>query len=998
MSTFHETPPLNSCFSDREAILRYPEALRNLPCCVWRLEADEKGRMTKIPYNPENGLHASVSQPTTFSDLKTALEAMRQGGYNGVGLRVTDKVGCIDIDDSVSDDGKLSDNAEAVLRMLPEAFVELSPSGHGLHLYFRIPEGFRFDREDYYINNRTNGMEIYLAGETRRFITVTGKKYREGSLRVAGDELKTFCETFMRKPAPRNRQVAPPEGGSILSDEEVLRRCCSGKGGKTFERYYNGNWQKPSSENWSQSEADLSVCRRLAFFTRGDQEQMDRLFRKSGLWRKKWDEPRGASTYGQMTVTKAIQGCDAFYEPEKGASAESETADSPPADPEAELTGLLSRDLSVDEMMSQPFLSLAAWAMEKNPQLYIHVREKISSKKIGIRYFEKQLKKLENSKRDSSEQIPKKPDLTGIDVGELVIPPRWIVDDSGIRYRNFAAGRLEEVPISVNPVFITAKMITMGEYSEKLKLTYRRNGKYISCTGPRSELLNKNTIVKYANLGLPVNSGNAGPMANYLADLENANELAIPIQRCVKRAGWFDAEFYPYGMRDAVQCQEDSSGSAGLMEALHTKGQEEVWMDLARQARTYPFARCILAASFASPLLKILSCRIIYMHVWYDTLSGKTAVVKLALAAWGDPEKMMGSYNATLYGLEQRCAMLHHLPVGLDELQSLIARGMSADRIVYHLGNGQGKTQGKPDCGIRSTGSWRNCILSTGEQPISTDSSMDGVNTRLMEINACPLMNPDGSVNLELGQRMHREAAMNYGFAGEKLIRFLQNEIIDDSLLEGKIPPKLEEDLRTVQEKLAREAPERVRDHPQMAATAVLCLADTYASRGVFGESAEQALEEAVSMGVKILEVIDRDRPTDTVTAAWEYLIGWFSANRNQFIEMAADGTFINNGRDPLFGLYDRENVYVIAQVMNKALEDRDYSVRKIIKGFQRKKYIDCAYEPDGKIRYQILKRIYGIPTRVYALRRACMDKEGQREFITTEEPVPEQLRIELPQ
>ena len=244
MSAFHDTNDLTGRFSDEKALRRYPEPLRNLPYCVWKLEKDAKERITKVPYNPRNGFHASVTQPATFADLETALGAMNRDGYNGVGLRVSGQVGCVDIDDSVSDEGRLSALAESALRMLPEAFAELSPSGHGLHLYFLVPEDFRFDRDDYYINNRKNGTEIYLPDQTRRFMTVTGRMIREGSLRITGDQLKAFCEAYMRKAVTAKASaVTPPAGGSILSDEEVLRRCRESRGGKTFERYYSGDWR-----------------------------------------------------------------------------------------------------------------------------------------------------------------------------------------------------------------------------------------------------------------------------------------------------------------------------------------------------------------------------------------------------------------------------------------------------------------------------------------------------------------------------------------------------------------------------------------------------------------------------------------------------------------------------------------------------------------------------------------------------------------------------------
>jgi putative DNA primase/helicase len=59
----------------------------------------------------------------------------------------------------------------------------------------------------------------------------------------------------------------------------------------------------------------------LAFWTAGDAEQIDRLFRCSALFRKeKWDEEHRADgrTYGQVTVAKAVAGTQEFYRAKKG--------------------------------------------------------------------------------------------------------------------------------------------------------------------------------------------------------------------------------------------------------------------------------------------------------------------------------------------------------------------------------------------------------------------------------------------------------------------------------------------------------------------------------------------------------------------------------------------------------------------------------------------------------------------------------------------------------
>lgn len=73
-----------------------------------------------------------------------------------------------------------------------------------------------------------------------------------------------------------------------------------------------GSWQGYYN---SHSEADLSFCNLLAFWFGADVERMDRIFRSSGLMRPKWDERRGAKTYGRWTLERAVSDCQEVYSP-----------------------------------------------------------------------------------------------------------------------------------------------------------------------------------------------------------------------------------------------------------------------------------------------------------------------------------------------------------------------------------------------------------------------------------------------------------------------------------------------------------------------------------------------------------------------------------------------------------------------------------------------------------------------------------------------------------
>ena len=76
---------------------------------------------------------------------------------------------------------------------------------------------------------------------------------------------------------------------------------------------WSGDWNAHFN---SASEADSSVVFTLAFYTK-DAAQIDRLFRRSGLMRPKWDELHGEQTYGEMTIAKALGKVTKQYKPER---------------------------------------------------------------------------------------------------------------------------------------------------------------------------------------------------------------------------------------------------------------------------------------------------------------------------------------------------------------------------------------------------------------------------------------------------------------------------------------------------------------------------------------------------------------------------------------------------------------------------------------------------------------------------------------------------------
>ena len=88
-----------------------------------------------------------------------------------------------------------------------------------------------------------------------------------------------------------------------LSDEQLIERAKSARNGERFARLWAGDAADYGNDH---SQADLALCRMLAFWCGGDRERVDRLFRRSGLMREKWDRRTGDSAYGSLTIRTAV--------------------------------------------------------------------------------------------------------------------------------------------------------------------------------------------------------------------------------------------------------------------------------------------------------------------------------------------------------------------------------------------------------------------------------------------------------------------------------------------------------------------------------------------------------------------------------------------------------------------------------------------------------------------------------------------------------------------
>lgn len=289
--------------------------------CCWRLE-ERDGKPTKVPYNPQTGQRAQSNNPASFASLTVA--TMAAGGYSGLGVGIFNDLAAIDLDHCLTSDGVAAWAKDIVETM--GSYTEISPSGTGLRILFPVAQPFQYDTERYYINRRLDrnagtGIEIYVAGATRKYVTVTGDVFPVPFATPWEDrskQVRQVLEKYMvreqtKQPLPQTSHVPQVSAPAALDDFAVIQRAQQSRNGTAFSRLWAGDWSGYNSH----SEADMALLNHLAFWTGRNPEQMDRLFRQSGLMREKWDRRQSGSTYGALTIQHACDRCREVYAPGK---------------------------------------------------------------------------------------------------------------------------------------------------------------------------------------------------------------------------------------------------------------------------------------------------------------------------------------------------------------------------------------------------------------------------------------------------------------------------------------------------------------------------------------------------------------------------------------------------------------------------------------------------------------------------------------------------------
>lgn len=269
----------------------------------------------KIPYRVD-GIKAKPNDIHDFTTYENAKAHISE--FDGISLGLfTSKSGmhlcAIDIDHCVDKTGEISRFAWDIIQRIA-SYTEYSPSGTGVHIIFQSRD--TWDKDAYYTNKREivdpstgeivmcdgvpTGLEIYNSGMTAKVMRMS-----ENMIPTAITDVKEVSISWLLKKYMTKTPI-------VVVEDEVETPKFSDSISDYFSRdaklrdLYN---KTDHDETEGDSQTDMALCCKLAFYAGKDEQRIDDLFRASQWYiskderhKEKWSR---RNDYRETTIKKA---------------------------------------------------------------------------------------------------------------------------------------------------------------------------------------------------------------------------------------------------------------------------------------------------------------------------------------------------------------------------------------------------------------------------------------------------------------------------------------------------------------------------------------------------------------------------------------------------------------------------------------------------------------------------------------------------------------------
>ena len=485
---------------------------------------------------------------------------------------------------------------------------------------------------------------------------------------------------------------------------------------------------------------------------------------------------------------------------------------------------------------------------------------------------------------------------------------KWIADDNGVRITDITKqGDTITCTACPHPILPVARFVNIDTDTEKMKVSFYKDGRWREVTADCSTIYNKSNITQLADRGVMVTSETAKDLVKYLMEIASQNMETIPFYRSLSRLGWVGKDFAPYD--DTIKYDGDSDFQS-IYDDICECGSYDVWKEHITELRQDINIRLMLSASFASVLIEKVGALPFVLHLWGETGFGKTVSLMVASSIWGNPELgcLTRSMNATANSIVRTSAFLYSIPFCADEMQQIKDRWGNYDNFIMFVCEGIDKGKAKARGGVEEQKTWRNAFIFTGEEPVTKANSGGGVKNRCIEIEVKNKIIPDGNKTANLVKE-------NYGFAGKQFVEYIQN--IDQLAIKMEYKDIFNEIIKKCDT-----------TEKQAMSMALILLADKYACECVFKGSQPLQVKDVSSylVSANIVNVPQR---------AYEWVVNWIAENNIRF------NTDVAENKGAIWGRIQNDIVTINKNVLIEAMNKTGFD------------FMACSrkWEAEGKIK-----------------------------------------------
>ena len=578
-----------------------------------------------------------------------------------------------------------------------------------------------------------------------------------------------------------------------------------------------------------------------------------------------------------------------------------------------------------DFATTAPFEWLYQFRKERFVMLQLQGRLKEMAGAVGVRNFMSLWRAYCESMR-ATEGVSVEGATSFTDQPIELMSGEYVCEDDGVTVTDKMGF---DVRVISHPLLPVKRMENIDTGEQKMEIAFRRGNAWKYGVFDRTVLSSSQKIVDLSRYGMDITTENSRDVVKYLSVLDALNYDKIGEVQSVGRLGWVgNGMFSPYV--DDLRYDGDANYQS-MYRAVKQVGSLNTWIEAAKEGRRSSIVtRVMLAASFASVIVKMCDALPFFVHAWGGAGSGKTVGLMLATSVWANPESgaYWHTFNSTNVGREQMAGFLNSLPLCFDELQ-IVKDKRDFDTMIYTLCEGAGRLRGAKNGGMQQTVTWQNTIITTGEMPITQASSNGGAVNRVINADC------QDEKLFENPREIVTTLRKNYGIAGRLFVEYVsteegRREVLDaqkaayNALIDGEATDK------------------------QSLSASLLIAADAIASALFFNDGLELTPSD-------LEPVLVTKGEADFNARCYDWLCGFISANGARF----DDG---EDQRGECWGVIEGGYAYIVATVFARIMTENGYNAASFLSWARRNGKIKVQDDSDKK-RVKYKKRIGKIPT-----------------------------------